>query len=70
MSVSIEPMSLLAGRARHALVEELGAVDAVRFLNEFRQGSGDYTVEREAMFTGESVKGIIVEIKAKRRDEG
>lgn len=66
MSVSIQPMSELTNRAKHALVQELGVVDAMRFLSQFRAGSGDYTTEREQLFKDESVKSIVASIKAQR----
>jgi hypothetical protein len=66
MSVSIQPISQLSSRARSALVQELGIVDAMRFLGQFRSGSGDYTAEREQLFKGESVASIVAEIKAQR----
>lgn len=69
MSISIQPMSELTNRARHALVQELGAVDTMRFLNQFRVGSGNYTTERDQLFKGESVESIAASIKAQRRRE-
>jgi hypothetical protein len=69
MSIFIQPMSELTNRARHALVQELGTVDAMRFLNQFRVGSGNYTMERDQLFKGESVKSIAASIKAQRRRE-
>ena len=66
MSVSIQPISELTSRARNALVQELGVVDALRFLNQLRSGNGDYTAEREQLFKGESVKSIVAGIKAQR----
>ena len=68
MSVRIEPLTDLTDRAKRALMSELGAVDAMRFLNQFRTGSGDYTVERETLLAGESVTDIVTEIKARRGD--
>ena len=68
MSVSIQPISELTNRAKHALVQELGAVDAMRFLNQLRAGNGDYTAEREHLLKGESVKSIVAAIKAQRSD--
>ena len=66
MSVSIQPMSELTNRAKQALVQELGVVDAMRFLSQFRAGNGDYTAERKQLFKGESVKSIAAGIKAQR----
>lgn len=69
MSVSIQPMSELTNRATHALIQELGIVDAMRFLNQHRAGSGDYTADREQLFKGESVRSIAADIKAQRSGE-
>lgn len=66
MSVHIQPISELTHRATHALIQELGVVDTIRFLNQFRVGSGNYTVERDQLFEGLSVKDIVSEIKARR----
>jgi hypothetical protein len=66
MSVPIQLMSELTDRAKQALVQELGVVDTMRFLSQFRAGSGDYTSEREALFRAESVASILTGIKAQR----
>jgi hypothetical protein len=69
MSIHIQPMSELTQRARNALIQELGVIDAMRFLNQFRAGNGDYTSEREMLFKGETVKSIVADIKASRSGE-
>ncbi len=66
MNVHIQPISKLTHRATLALIQELGIVDCVRFLNQFRTGSGNYTAERKGMFEDMSVKNIVAEIKARR----
>jgi hypothetical protein len=66
MSLRIQPISELTNRAKQVLIEELGAVDTMRFLNQFRAGSGDYTAEREQLFKGETVKSLVAGIKAKK----
>ena len=66
MSVHIQPISRLTHRATLALIEELGVVDTIRFLNQFRAGSGNYTAERKDMFKDMSVKDIIADIKVRR----
>ena len=66
MSIHIQPMSELTQRARNALIQELGVIDAMRFLNQLRAGNGDYTAEREHLFKGDSVKSIVAGIKALR----
>ena len=66
MSVHIQPLSELTYRAKQALVQELGVIDAMRFLNQFMPGNGNYTEECELLFKGESVKSIVAGIKAQR----
>ena len=66
MTVHIDPIAKLTDRARHALIEKLGEVDAMRFLHQFRAGAGNYTVERERLYGGQSVKGIVAGIKVRR----
>jgi predicted sugar kinase len=48
------------------LHDERCAVDAMRFLNQFQVGSGDYTEEREELFQNDTVKSIVAVIKAQR----
>ena len=67
MSAQIQPISELTHRATNTLIKEFGVVDTIRFLNQFRAGSGNYTMEREQLFQGMSVKDIVKEIKAQRR---
>lgn len=70
MNAQIQPIAELNRRATDALVREVGIVNTLRFLNQFRAGSGDYTAEREQLFKGMSVKDIVGEIKAQRQNHG
>lgn len=45
----------------------MGVVDALRFLSQFRTGSGDYTKERGQWLDDLSLEQIVSEIKAKKR---
>ncbi|KJV08126.1 hypothetical protein [Methylocucumis oryzae] len=66
MTVQIHPLKEISNRAQYVLIRELGVVDTLRFLNQFRAGSGDYTKEREELFKDESVKSIVAKIKSQR----
>ena len=66
MSFYIQSLSEITSRAKGALIQELGVVDTLRFLSQFRAGSGDYTTEREHLFKGETVRSIVADIKAER----
>lgn len=66
MSAVIQPLSEVSQRAKNVLIQELGIIDAMRFLNQFHVGSGDYTLERVELFKQDTVKSIVSAIKAKR----
>jgi hypothetical protein len=68
MNAHIQPISTLNQRATDALIREVGIVDTIRFLNQFRTGFGDYTAERGQLFQGMSVKDIVEDIRARRKD--
>jgi len=70
MTTHVNPISEVAQRATNALIREIGVVDTIRFLNQFRTGAGNYTVDRDELFRGVSVKDIIGEIKSQRRTSG
>lgn len=67
MTIYLQPISELTQRATNALIKEIGIVDTIRFLNQFRVGSGDYTKERDQLFKDMSVNDIISEIKTQRQ---
>jgi len=56
-------------QAIHLLYNELGVVDAVRFLRQFSQGYGNYTQEREVLFADKSLDEIVTEIEKRRKPE-
>lgn len=67
MTIHVQPISEVTQRGTSALIKEIGAVDTIRFLNQFRAGSGNYTMDRDKLLEGLSVKDIISEIKAQRK---
>ncbi len=56
----------LRQRGIEALVQALGAVGMVRFLQQFDQGSGDYTRDRDAILSGITLEDAIAQIKEAR----
>ncbi len=50
-----------------ALIERLGPADAVRFLQSFDGGSGDYAKERRVWLDGLSVDEVIAEVERAER---
>jgi len=50
-----------------ALDKALGPVGMVRFLQHFENGIGDYTKERKQWLKDMDIKGIVKEIKERRK---
>ena len=69
MTVPMKPLAEVTHRAIEVLSRELGAVDTVRFVNQFTTGYGDYTADRDSLFGQESLDQIIVEIKGTMSEE-
>jgi len=66
MITEIKPLVEINQQAIRLLYQELGIVNAVRFLKQFTVGFGDYTQEREALFGKKTLNEIIGEIEKKR----
>jgi hypothetical protein len=67
MKAEIRPLMEITRKATDILIREMGVVDALRFLSQFRVGSGDYTKERERWLDDLSLERITSEIKANRQ---
>ena len=51
----------------NALNKELGPVDAVRFLQQYEPGRGDYTANRHKWLGNPTVASIVEQVKRHRR---
>ena len=65
MATKTLSLAELSHRAIGILSRELGVVDALRFMSQFSNGFGDYTVDRERMFADKTLKEIVAEIKSR-----
>lgn len=52
-----------------ALVDSLGVVDAIRFVQHFSPGQGDYTQERHQWLDRVPIENIFVVMKQHREDD-
>ena len=52
-----------------ALCDRLGMADALRFLQQFDLGHGDYTKEREQLFKQDTVESLYREIEMRRKNQ-
>ncbi|MBI3410261.1 MAG: hypothetical protein HY040_18125 [Planctomycetes bacterium] len=67
MKAAMRPIAQLTEQATEILIREMGIVDALRFLNQFHAGSGDYTKDRGRWLNDLSLAQITPEIKAKSK---
>jgi len=49
------------------LTESLGSVDAIRFLQQFDTGHGDYTAERRRILGSPTVDDVLKKIMVRRK---
>ncbi len=57
------PLPELRKKGWQALIKELGYADAIRFIQMFDKGEGDYLIEKEKIFSKKRVKELYEEIK-------
>jgi len=70
MTTEVKPLAEVTQEAIRVLIQELGPVDTVRFVNQFTVGYGNYTEERRLLFAGITLDEIVSEIKrGKKRTE-
>ena len=51
----------------HVLMESLGPANAIRFLQQFDPGYGDYTAERHKLLGNPTIDELISDVKAYQR---
>jgi hypothetical protein len=66
MKARIRPLAEINKEAEAILMREMGVVKAMRYLSQFRSGTGDYTKERGKWLDELSLDQIAKKIKAKR----
>ena len=67
MITEVKPLTEINRQAIHLLYQELGVINAVRFLKQFTVGFGDYTEEREDLFGSKTLDQIVNEIEQMRK---
>lgn len=67
MITEIKPLTEINQQAIRLLYQELGVINAVRFLKQFTVGFGDYTKEREVLFGSKTLDQIVSEIEQRRK---
>jgi hypothetical protein len=68
MNMERKPLAEVTNRAIEVLYRELGAADALRFINQFSNGHGDYTAERDSLIGPMTLDEILFQIKSRNQD--
>jgi hypothetical protein len=63
----MKTLNQLREKGISVLTESLGPVDAIRFLQQYDAGSGDYTAERRRILGTPTVDEVLHKIKARRK---
>jgi len=67
MITEVKPLTEINQQAIRLLYQELGVINAVRFLKQFTVGFGDYTKEREVLLGSKTLDQIVNEIVQMRK---
>lgn len=62
-------LAQLNTRAWRVLVDQLGVVDALRFLGQFDKGSGNYATHRDEWQEGLTVDEIVASIQRRKKSQ-
>ncbi|MBK9233490.1 MAG: hypothetical protein IPO15_22250 [Anaerolineae bacterium] len=66
MVVQTKPLAEVTQTALRVLCREIGLADTMRFVGQFTIGYGDYTAERDELFSGVILDDMIAGIKERR----
>lgn len=66
MVVQTKPLAEVTQTALRVLCREIGLADTMRFVGQFTIGYGDYTAERDELFSGVTLDDMIAGIKERR----
>ena len=70
MTVPTQPLSQITQEAVSVLVRELGVARTLRFLGQYRAGTGDYTAERHSWLVDVPLEKLIEEAQRIDRERG
>ena len=70
MTIQTRPLYEISRAGHAALVRELGVADAIRFLNQYTTGRGDYTAERSEWLGDEPLEELFKQAQEADRKRG
>lgn len=62
------PLAELTTIALRILIQEMGVVNTARFINQYTNGFGDYTKERDELFKDLTVDDIVQAVREQKKD--
>ncbi|MEW6127650.1 MAG: hypothetical protein AB1757_11490 [Acidobacteriota bacterium] len=65
MTTEVKPLAEITHEAINVLCKNIGVANTLRFINQFTQGYGNYTDERQTLFESLSVEEIAADIASK-----
>jgi hypothetical protein len=66
-TVELKPLAEITHEALTLLCQRLGVANTLRFINQFTNGYGNYTEERQELYAELSVDDIVAEIEKSRQ---
>lgn len=66
MTIKEPTTAELSEIAKLALCRELGVINALRFLQSYSKGKGDYTKERNTIYANDTLESLTTQIKERR----
>jgi hypothetical protein len=69
MITATTPLSQIWQMGLEALLERLGPVGMIHFLQQFETGHGDYTAERESWLAETDLDALVVQIRQQRQTQ-
>jgi hypothetical protein len=62
-AMKLETLDQINREAMNTLYSELGVSKTIRFIRQFRKGTGDYTQMKKEVFEGKSVEEIVEDME-------
>ena len=63
------PLAELHTRALRVLIQEIGVVNTARFIHQYTHGFGDYTQEREYLFSDLTIDEIVAAVQQDKKSD-
>ena len=66
MTLEVKPLAEITHEAISVLCKHIGVANTIRLINQFTKGYGNYTEERQEIYSNMSLEEIVAEIEEER----